>query len=338
MILLLMMVLGQDPEQALASYAEAREKFVQEADLAAELQRIVAEAEDAISTEGLRRRRREKRHAQASVVSYRVLESRRDGDTATLVVEEQLKAPDGARRKKLAFAKAGNRWLIAREFDGCPACQAKGTCTWCDGRGEANRKPCPRCKGKKRCDTCDGAQWIERSFAHGITPLAARRDFAPRTDTSSARATAEAFADALTAEQIRLSAAMRRFFESSLALLKAHFTEDVAREAQEALRKAVEDGAKALQAYVPSVDVKTDGDRATAIVSAPPGPLGNERRQIALRKTDGRWLVDEVKRECGWCRGRGVCAACQGKAGKLTCLYCNNSGRCEPCEGAGFTD
>ncbi len=336
MIALLLLLAAQadfsTPEKTLAAYFEARDRFARLSTLLPDLRKLAAEVEGPLATEAF-----QKRHAPPPIEkpppsSHRVVS--REG--AVLVVEESVAGAE-VRRKKILFEKAGDRWLIAKEFDACTPCKGTGACTWCGGAGERNTKVCPRCKGKKACDLCEGTKWRERSFERGIFPIGTRA-FQAKNDTSSARAAAESFAEAQLELQSRTGGLMRRVFESGLDVVRKFFVESVAKSAGIALARAVEEGARGLAEHVPRVErLDESGDSATAVVACPPSPLGGgARKRIVLRRSGDRWLVDDAAVACEACDGGGVCSACKGKAAGVKCMYCQSTAKCSACNGAGF--
>ncbi len=357
MIALIVALLAQDfssPQKTLAAYTEARETFAASysLDLFAEFDRISRDAQKSNSTDALVARR-EKAAAvpappQAKLLSHSIVDQTSSGAAIVLIVEEKHKVRrqnpktrqdedvEEARRKRLEFVKSGDRWLIQREMDGCPACKGRGTCSWCDGAGEMTGKPCPRCMGKKTCHVCKGTLWHERSF-QSLAPLGIIDDYKPRADLTSPRGTAEAFADTLIDEQIRVAKLLRRIYEAGQSIIKTYFVESQGKASIEALVNAVATGTQALREYAPKVlELNETGDTAVAVVTGPPGPLGPvPDRRLLLRKSGGKWLVDDVYSKCDDCSASGVCPGCKLKR-QMQCVQCDGSRKCRACTGSGW--
>lgn len=356
--LLLLSIFWQEdfstPEKTLASYLAAREKFASgSGDVLAEWDQLSQELEGPLCTNGLKKRRQDNAQrttlSRQRYVSHSVLERKEGAGGVTLVVEEKYRTTrrnsatgkdeevEETRPKQLVFARVGDRWLVQNEFDACLSCRGKGTCFACGGSGEKSGKPCMICDGKKTCGACAGARWKERSFQN-LGRIGLLDGFKRRTDTSSARAAAEAYADALVEEQIRIGARLKSLFEAGQAILKTYFVEAAVKASEEALRKALEEGGKEMREYVAKVlEIREDAAQAAAVIAAPPSPFGAVgSKRLVLQQSGGRWLVDDVQSPCRWCRGSGACSGCQGKPLDFKCLQCSGSRKCNTCGGSGY--
>jgi hypothetical protein len=351
--ILIALAFGQDgstPEQALATYLAARQKFTEETNLLIEVQKISVAAEASLSTDAFRQRRqaklkdeeREHERRRRRNLKHRVVERKDDGDSATLVFEETSTVAEGAEEKslqKVVCRKSDGRWLLAKEFRACRFCKGTGACDGCDGTGKIQEMECVRCKGDKTCRSCGGSKWREEDFLPRFE-FGSNDAFKPRADLSTARGAAEAFADCLVVEQNRLAALIRKTYDSALRLLRENFVPSVAQAVETALQQAAEKGNAALKAHEAKVERLAEKDgAATAVVNTPPGSFGNTgRKRLALRKAADRWLIDDVEFPCWTCRGEGVCRACSGtgKSEGDACILCKGEARCATCKGEGF--
>jgi len=348
------------PERALDAYLKARDKFSASTSIVADTERVVAEVEGPAVSDDLKTRREKRRNERVALehlqrqpyVAHLVEEAREEGGRIVLTAREffvvrylnratgRMGEEQKERWRQFVFEKVGTRWLIQKEFDRCGPCGGKGRCPWCEGEGTVADKPCPRCKSTKKCDTCVGARWKERSFERGLTALPSLEGFKARADRSGPRAAAEAFADVLVEEQLRIAAVMGRMFDDVIRLMRTYFTPDVSRAAELALKKSAEEGAASLKEHKPEVlELKEEEEtRASAVVSMPPSPFGPASRcRLVLLRFGSSWLVDDVQPPCASCGAKGACAGCVAtKDQSIRCIRCGGSKKCRDCSGVGY--
>ncbi len=316
MPLLAALLLAQDlstPEKAAGAYIEAFDRHAEEHD------RIVVETHGALCTDDFNKRR-PAGSSFSRLISWRVTERSESGGAVTLTTElkrtltrrnfrtgKDEEVEHAYPRRFVLALQRDSRWLVEKDLVSCFACrEAAG----------------------KDCSVCQGQRWSPATVVPGVSPFAPAAP-GPRTDTSSARATADAFADAVVHQHALAAQADRRRTESCLKLLKTHAVESLWKPVEAALEKVRASDGKGEKRGVTVDSVAEEKEAATAVLTE----AGLEPMRLTIRKTGDRWLVDDITRPCGTCSRSGRCKACPAAG---DCAACRGSRQCPRCKGVGW--
>jgi hypothetical protein len=236
--------------------------------------------------------------------AIKVLERAEAGGKATISVEETWVRPPAPRRPGARPGPDGEE--AERRVDKPRYALVKDASGW-----KIERVDFPCRDLQKTCGACKGEGWVAGTWVAARPAILEADAFKPRTDRSTARAAAEAYADAFFQAVLASSAAERRGTEAWLKLAKDRLAEPLWKPTAEALDRALDEGKKLVRAFDGKpLEVEEKGEAATAIVKTPHGL----RQRLSLKKSADGWRVDGIETLCHGCEGKG-CSVCGQKGG-----------------------